>query len=69
VGDAAVALEPESVESIADSLGRVVSDDELRSKLRDAGIERARSFSWRDSAERHQAIYERVRATFDAPVR
>jgi glycosyltransferase involved in cell wall biosynthesis len=69
VGDAAVPLDPESVESIVDTLGRVLADGELRSSLRAAGLERARAFSWRVSAERHQAIYERVRATFGVAAR
>jgi glycosyltransferase involved in cell wall biosynthesis len=68
VGDAAVELEPESVESIADALERVVTDDEVRSRLRSAGLERARAFSWGASAERHTAIYARACATSGAPV-
>jgi glycosyltransferase involved in cell wall biosynthesis len=69
VGDAAVALDPESVESMVDTLGRVLADEQLRSRLRAAGLERARAFSWRVAAERHQAIYERVRATFGVAAR
>ncbi len=69
VGDAAAMLDPESVESIAEALKRVVSDEEARPRLRAAGLERARAFSWRVSAERHTAIYERVSATFSVPKR
>jgi glycosyltransferase involved in cell wall biosynthesis len=69
VGDAALALDPDSVDSIADTLERVVTDEELRSRLRAAGFVRARAFSWRSSAERHQAIYERVCATSSAALR
>ena len=68
VGDAVVELDPESVESIANALERVVTDDETRSRLRSAGLKRARTFSWGASAERHTAIYARACATSGAPV-
>ena len=34
-----------------------------RARLRDAGLERARTFSWRAAAERHRSLYERAAAT------
>ena len=68
VGDAVVEVDPESVESIANALERVVTDDDTRSRLRSAGLERARTFSWSASAERHTAIYARACATSGASV-
>lgn len=68
VGDAVAELEPESVESIAGALETVVGDEKTRSRLRSAGLERARAFSWGASAERHTAIYARACATSGAPV-
>jgi glycosyltransferase involved in cell wall biosynthesis len=62
-GDAALPLEPESVESIADAIEAICFDDELRDSLRTAGLARARQFSWGAAAVRHRAIYERVAAT------
>lgn len=62
-GEAAVAFDPRSVESIADAMGRVSADGDLRERLRERGLERARSFTWRASADRHRAIYARVAAT------
>jgi glycosyltransferase involved in cell wall biosynthesis len=59
-GDACVVLEPESVESIAAAIERVVADESLRSRLRQAGLERARRFSWEEAARRHAEIYDRV---------
>ncbi len=62
-GEAAEPLEPGSIDSIAEALRRVVGDESRRRELRDAGLERARSFTWSASAARHKAIYERVAAT------
>jgi glycosyltransferase involved in cell wall biosynthesis len=63
--DAAVLVDPEDVESIADGLRRSVEDDALRDSLRTAGLERARRFTW-------DAVAERVSAALDSarqPVR
>jgi len=49
VGDAAVLVDPYSVEDIADGLARVLSDGELRTTLIARGRVRARSFSWERS--------------------
>jgi glycosyltransferase involved in cell wall biosynthesis len=49
VGDAAVLVDPYSVEDIADGLARVLSDGELRTTLIARGRLRARSFSWERS--------------------
>jgi glycosyltransferase involved in cell wall biosynthesis len=62
-GDAALPFGPHSVESIAGALARVSGDAGLREQLRGAGLERAQSFTWHASAERHRAIYARVAAT------
>lgn len=51
VGDAAVLVDPEDVESIADGIRRVVQDEGLRRELTLRGIERSRSFTW-DSCAR-----------------
>jgi glycosyltransferase involved in cell wall biosynthesis len=61
-GDAALELDPESVDSIAAAMDRVVADDELRGRLRAAGLEQAARFSWREAAQRHADIYARVAA-------
>jgi glycosyltransferase involved in cell wall biosynthesis len=57
---AVLALDPESVDSIADALDRIVVDDELRERLRAAGIERAGRFRWADAARKHTAVYIRA---------
>jgi glycosyltransferase involved in cell wall biosynthesis len=62
-GDAAVALEPDSIDSIGSAIERVVSDEPLRAKLREAGLERAERYTWSASVLRHRAIYARAAAT------
>jgi glycosyltransferase involved in cell wall biosynthesis len=53
-------FDPESVESIADALDRIVADEDLRGRLRGAGIERATRFRWSDAAQQHTAVYARA---------
>lgn len=50
-GDAAYLVNPISSEDIANGLRKLVSDDELRVKLRNRGLERSQQFSWRKTAE------------------
>lgn len=45
-GDAALLVEPRSVEQIAKAVHQVVSDRSLRLRLREKGIVRAAQFSW-----------------------
>ena len=65
VGDAALPLEPESVESIAEAIEQVTQDSGLRELLRPRGLERAAGFTWAAAAAGHRAIYERAAATPD----
>jgi glycosyltransferase involved in cell wall biosynthesis len=59
--DAALGFDPTDVEAIAGAIRRIVSDDALRARLRDAGLRRAASFRWDDVAARHVAVYRRSR--------
>jgi len=63
VGDAALALDPTSVESIAGAIDRLSGDDALLQSLRAKGLEHSQSFTWSAAARRHRAIYERAAAT------
>jgi len=62
-GEAALPLDPESTESITAAIEAASFDEELRNRLRAAGLEHARRFSWGTAAARHTAIYARVAAT------
>lgn len=66
---AAVLVDPESVESIADGLRRVVEDQVLRAELVAAGRERSRTFQWRRCAVETLGVLERIGAERRAPPR
>jgi glycosyltransferase involved in cell wall biosynthesis len=59
--DAAVRFDPTDEEAIADAIARVAGDEELRARLRAAGLQRAAKFRWDDVAARHVAVYRRAR--------
>lgn len=61
VGDAALLVDPYSVEELAEGMRRLWDDGALRSDLSRRGLERARGFSWeRTARETHQAYREAV---------
>jgi glycosyltransferase involved in cell wall biosynthesis len=58
-GDAAVLVDPESVEELAGALGRVLSEERLRQELRTRGLSRSRQFTWERTARETVAVYRR----------
>lgn len=58
-GTGAVYVDPYSVESIAAGMQRVLTDKELATQLREAGLKNGKRFSWQQSAERLNEIIER----------
>ena len=59
-GDAALLVDPEDVEALADAMVRVLEDHDLRDVLRARGIERAAQFSWEQTARRTMALYREL---------
>jgi glycosyltransferase involved in cell wall biosynthesis len=59
-GDAAVLVDPYSVDSIVEGIARVLSDPVLSADLRRKGIARAREFSWDRSVQRTRELYQEV---------
>jgi glycosyltransferase involved in cell wall biosynthesis len=59
-GDAALTVDPTDVDAISTSLRRLLNDGALRDDLRRRGVQRARAFSWRRTAERTANLYRRV---------
>lgn len=57
VGDAGVMVSPYDVEGLAAEMARLLDDPELRRTLGQRGIERARQFSWGNSARKLLEIY------------
>jgi len=56
-GDAALLVEPTDEKSLSAQLERVLTDDALRAELIARGHARARTFSWRDTAEGLLDVY------------
>lgn len=50
-GDAALRFDPSSEAAIAEALVRIASDEPLRARLKQAGPERARQFTWHNTAK------------------
>jgi glycosyltransferase involved in cell wall biosynthesis len=62
VGDVGLLVDPLSVEQIAGAIARVLEDQALRARLREAGPERARHFTWERAAQETVAVYEEAAA-------
>lgn len=60
VGDAALAVDPFDVSSIAGAIESLVKDSDLRRELSVKGRNRAETFDWRETARRTLRIYEQV---------
>jgi len=60
VGNAAVLVNPENVFEIMHALHRVLLDQQLRDLLKQRGMERARHFSWEESARHMLTFYEKA---------
>jgi glycosyltransferase involved in cell wall biosynthesis len=57
-GDAALLVSPFSVSSIADGLYAILTNTDLRDRLRERGRERAASFSWETTASETLALLQ-----------
>ncbi len=59
-GDCAVICDAYSVKSIAQGLYRLYADEGLRKELSERGLERAKGFSWENSAKKLYSIYNEL---------
>jgi glycosyltransferase involved in cell wall biosynthesis len=59
-GDAALLVDPYSVDEIAEGIRRALGDDALRQQLIVKGQARAREFSWAESVSQIHAVYQEV---------
>jgi len=59
-GDAALLVEPNDVDALADAMRRVLTDRALNATLGAKGQARARAFSWERTAQATLALYTRV---------
>jgi len=59
-GDAAVLVDPDDDDALADGLRRLLGDDSLRRDLRVRGFARSRLFTWERTADTVAGVFERV---------
>jgi glycosyltransferase involved in cell wall biosynthesis len=59
-GDAALLVNPESDEELAETMVRILRDASLRESLRAKGFERARQFTWERAARQTLAVYKEL---------
>jgi glycosyltransferase involved in cell wall biosynthesis len=62
VGNSGVLVDPEDIDSIANGLLRLMTDESLRADLSARGLQRARLLSWDRTAEQTWQILERAAA-------
>ena len=60
VGDAALAVDPFDIDSIAGAIRRLINDSALRRELSVKGQKRATEFNWRETAKKTLAVYKEV---------
>lgn len=59
-GDAALLVDPLSEDSITSALLQILRDDQLRVRLRRAGLDRSKSFNFEKAAQQTMDVYEHV---------
>jgi glycosyltransferase involved in cell wall biosynthesis len=59
-GDGACLIDPTDVSAMRAGIERIAGDEEYRNELIAAGLENAKRFSWRRTAEMYLALYEHV---------
>lgn len=57
VGDAGLLLDPDDEQAWADAIDRVTGDPAYAARVRDAGLSRARTFSWNRTARETARVY------------
>ena len=58
VGDAGLLFDPFDTEALANALTQVINDPAYRAKLRAKGLERAKNFNWKTTADLTLGVYQ-----------
>jgi glycosyltransferase involved in cell wall biosynthesis len=59
-GDAALTIDPKDVDALKSAIDRLLGDKGLMRDLSAKGLDRARLFSWKDSAKKFKKIFQEV---------
>jgi glycosyltransferase involved in cell wall biosynthesis len=62
VGDAGLTVDPDYPDAIAEGIRTLLGDDDLRARLAERGMTRARQFTWKRTARETAAVYRDVAA-------
>lgn len=60
LGESALYFDPKNHQEMAATMKKVLTDGEVRKKMIESGVERAKNFSWRKMAEETYKIYSKV---------
>lgn len=60
IGDAGILIDPNDAEALTVAMWRVLSDENLQREMRDKGLKRAATFSWKRTAQETLAVYRLV---------
>jgi glycosyltransferase involved in cell wall biosynthesis len=53
-------VDPESAEEMAVGLNKLIGDEELRSRLAERGLARAKSYTWERAVHATHSVYEEL---------
>ncbi|GHO44979.1 glycosyltransferase family 4 protein [Ktedonospora formicarum] len=60
VGEAALKVDPYSIDELAHAIAQLTESETLRQELRQKGYEQARKFTWEQSARKMLSVYQRL---------
>ncbi len=66
-GDAALLIDPNDEQALANALIEIMNNERLRAELREKGIAQAGKFTWRDTAEKTLRLYQEAYAICHMP--
>ncbi len=60
-GDAALIVDPMDEKAMSETLGKILTDESLRKELIRRGYERVKLFSWKNTAKKYLAVFDRLK--------
>lgn len=59
-GGAAILVNPHSIDEISEAINKILIDEELKKRMIEIGLERAKYYTWSNSAKKLKKIYEEL---------